>query len=217
MYINYEFTSELYFLGFPKYHVSLDGYVYSDFSDQYITQKIDDYGYLRAQLHGIDGKCYNLLVHRLVALAFVPTTDVNLQINHKDGNKTNNWYSNLEWATNLQNAHHALRSGLMPHAVLNDQKCHQICHMLACGISQTEISNQLNIPYTTISSVFRRKNWIHISNQYIFPSVQSRTEPMSGEVLKIAYGMIDSGISIKDTANHLDISYVALKKRNSNR
>lgn len=53
-------------------------------------------------------------VHRLVAMAFIPNKDPkkNTLVNHKDGNKTNNTSSNLEWCSVTENNAHALRTGL---------------------------------------------------------------------------------------------------------
>ena len=51
----------------------------------------------------------------MVALAFVENPDpVNkLCVNHLDGNKKNNVYWNLEWATGTENSQHAVDTGLM--------------------------------------------------------------------------------------------------------
>lgn len=57
----------------------------------------------------------HLLVHRLVAETFLPPPDVMFAkstVNHKDGNKTNNNVSNLEWASHKENMDHARRTGL---------------------------------------------------------------------------------------------------------
>lgn len=51
-------------------------------------------------------------VHREVAKAFIDNPDNLPQVNHKDGDKNNNSASNLEWVTNRENAHHAIKNGL---------------------------------------------------------------------------------------------------------
>ena len=51
------------------------------------------------------------LVHRLVAQAFLSKSK-KPQVNHIDGNKQNNYYKNLEWATSQENNKHAFDTGL---------------------------------------------------------------------------------------------------------
>lgn len=56
-----------------------------------------------------NGERVFVLVHRLVALAFLdtPADFANLDINHKNGIKGCNRKGNLEWATRAQNVQHA--------------------------------------------------------------------------------------------------------------
>lgn len=70
-------------------------------------------GYLKVELSsGKRESRKTFSVHRLVALAFIPNPNNYPQVNHKDGDKTNNSVSNLEWCTNSMNQLHAWRTGL---------------------------------------------------------------------------------------------------------
>lgn len=71
-------------------------------------------GYLRVH---IAGKMY--FVHRLVAEKYIPNPNNLPQVNHKDGNKTNNNVDNLEWVSNMGNRIHAIQNGLHIHG----EKC----------------------------------------------------------------------------------------------
>jgi len=54
----------------------------------------------------IKGKVSKVKIHILVAEAFVEKSNLKNVVNHKDFNKTNNHYSNLEWLTQKENVHH---------------------------------------------------------------------------------------------------------------
>lgn len=60
----------------------------------------------------VNGKRKNVLVHRAVAEAFIGPCPKGVQVNHKDGIKTNNHKSNLEYMTISENQKHALMMGL---------------------------------------------------------------------------------------------------------
>lgn len=71
----------------------------------------DNKGYLRIKIT-LDRKPISYKVHRMVASAFVPNPNNLPQVNHINGNKTDNSFDNLEWVTNRENAAHAIRTGL---------------------------------------------------------------------------------------------------------
>lgn len=68
-------------------------------------------GYLQVCLTK-NGKYRTFLVHRLVAKTFLDDYNDKLQVNHKDGNKENNYVGNLEWCTASENVKHAFDTGL---------------------------------------------------------------------------------------------------------
>lgn len=60
----------------------------------------------------IMGRTELFLVHRLVALKYIDPVDNMPYVNHKDGDKSNNDVSNLEWCTHSYNVQHAYDTGL---------------------------------------------------------------------------------------------------------
>lgn len=69
-------------------------------------------GYLQVTLNKSGQAPQLFLIHRLVAEAFIPNLDNKEFVNHKDGNKQNPCWSNLEWSTRAENEAHAFATGL---------------------------------------------------------------------------------------------------------
>jgi len=70
-------------------------------------------GYLYVDISR-DGKTYRRSVHSLVTEAYIGKIPHKLEINHIDGDKENNNYSNLEYVTSSYNKKHAFAMGLRP-------------------------------------------------------------------------------------------------------
>lgn len=60
----------------------------------------------------VKGDLKRYLIHRLIALTFIPNPNNLPVINHKDGNPLNNNVINLEWCTQKYNVHHSFETGL---------------------------------------------------------------------------------------------------------
>lgn len=58
----------------------------------------------------MNGSTQQIYIHRLVAFAFVDGYKEDLVVNHKDENKLNNNYLNLEWVTQKYNANYGHRN-----------------------------------------------------------------------------------------------------------
>jgi hypothetical protein len=92
----------------PNYEVSNLGNVRNKKTGRILRQMFNcEGGYLRVNIGG-----RHRYVHRLVADAFFDGDHSNCDVNHIDGNRTNNFIGNLEWCTRQENIHHAFDTGL---------------------------------------------------------------------------------------------------------
>ena len=73
--------------------------MYSLRSEKYLKPNMSKSGYLSVELFDENGKSKRLLIHRLVAMAYIPNPENLPQVNHIDENPLNNAVSNLEWCT----------------------------------------------------------------------------------------------------------------------
>jgi hypothetical protein len=101
--------------GFSRYQVSSFGAIrsmnYKNSGRIVNLTPADDKGYVKTMIQGDDGKYHTSRIHRWVALTFLGPA-LGREINHKDGNKSNNTISNLEYCTRSENVLHAYRTGL---------------------------------------------------------------------------------------------------------
>lgn len=96
---------------FYNYDVYEDGRVYSHYKKDFLKYDLVK-GYAQYTLY-IDKRPRRYKAHRLVAMLFLKQpSQENPIINHKDGNKLNNHYSNLEWCDYYYNNKHARDNNL---------------------------------------------------------------------------------------------------------
>ena len=80
------------------YSVSDNGDVFSHISNKWLKSSLMSNGYKSVELFN-NGKSKRILVHRLVAEAFIDNPQGLPYVNHKDEDRSNNCVENLEWCT----------------------------------------------------------------------------------------------------------------------
>lgn len=92
---------------YPDYLIETDGRIYSEHKKRWLKPSVSNNGYCGIELRNAKGR-KRLLVHRLVALTYIPNPNNYPQVNHKDENKLNNEANNLEWCTAKYNMNYGL-------------------------------------------------------------------------------------------------------------
>ena len=110
-YIFNEYWSQI--PGFPDYLISDHGHIlsYKRGDWRYLNPYLGKNGYLYVNLRA-NNITIRRYIHRLVAETFIPNSENKPVVNHIDGDKTNNFVSNLEWCTDKENSKHAYALGL---------------------------------------------------------------------------------------------------------
>lgn len=96
-------------------------------------------------------------VHHLVALTFLEKIPGKKFINHKDGNKLNNHFSNLEWCTNLENIKHAWENGFSFKKLISDAEIIEMIKLRNQGMLYNDIAKKYNLRRETVSNIIRKK------------------------------------------------------------
>ena len=148
----------------PRYLVSDQGEVVSTFKGKWKILKLSSTtgGYIKARLNG---KTYT--VHKLVAEAFLGPAN-GLQVNHKNGAKTDNRIENLEYCTHAENAQHAWATGLCEvtrHATVTrnqssrrftQEVIKQVQRLKDSGLSQAKVAKQFGMSQAYVFKLWKQ-------------------------------------------------------------
>lgn len=114
-----------------------------------------------------DGKYQSFKVHRLVGIAFKDNPLNLAEINHLNGDKVNNYASNLEWSTHIDNVRHAFRTGLVNHRGEKNAKSkftwtqvRVIREAVKAGYLQKDIAKYFKVAHNTISTINSGRTWV---------------------------------------------------------
>ena len=160
------------------YFATDDGHIYSEHLKRNISEYFDKDGYKKVRLSNGDGSRKVFSVHRLILETFEPNPNSDiLQVNHIDGDKTNNCLSNLEWVTCKENINHAYNLGLYsnigdnnngPHTLNTNQVLEIIDLLLEHKMTIQDIANKFHTSKFAIECIKYKKTWKHLTKDIDF-------------------------------------------------
>lgn len=158
---------EFIYSGF-KYSVSEDGKIFGKNGVE-LKQRLNADGYPVITLGNNNIKRSSMRVHRIVCENFVPNPENKPEVNHIDGNKQNNHFTNLEWTTRKEQMEHAFRTGLAKgkkggingRAVLSEPDAIEIRKLYSNKTPIAEIARKFGVGWTTVSQVLKNETWKH--------------------------------------------------------
>lgn len=155
---------------FPNYEVWEDGTVFNVKRQRSLKIRTGKGGNKKCCDVGIydrNGKQKFLLLHRLLAQAFIPNLKNLPCVNHLDGNPENNNLSNLEWVTYSENNKHAYKTGLHVtgedhhYAKLTKKDVFKIRERYNNEETVKEITQDYPISLRQTYNIIRNKSWKH--------------------------------------------------------
>ena len=114
----------------------------------------------------VKGNQKTVEVHRLVAEAFIPNPDGKREVNHIDGDKSNNRVENLEWATRSENVRHAYEN--LPRKQFDHFHRRKLTEQDVAAICKTEGTNKeiakaFGVSDVMVGRIKRREAWRHVT------------------------------------------------------
>lgn len=111
------------------------------------------------------------VIHILVGNHFIDNPESKPFINHIDGDRSNNFYLNLEWSTNSENQLHAyntlhrqaVRGEKNGIAKLTEEKVIAIRKLRETGKIFKDIAKEFNMSPEAIRKVVDRRSWAHVN------------------------------------------------------
>lgn len=155
---------------FKGYYINQFGDVKNN-KEQLLAIQTKKEGYKRVMVGGRYGKFK--YIHRLVAEHFLNNTDLKPCVNHKDGNKSNNHFSNLEWCTHSENNKHAMDTGLnqaprghnQNFSKLTNEIVIEICDRLNNFELPVNICGDYNVSSRSIYDIKLGKTWAWLTGR----------------------------------------------------
>jgi hypothetical protein len=162
--------------GFSSYQVSSSGRVRNIKRKKILKLSKNWNNYIVVTIRGDLNNKKQFRVHRLVATYFIENKHNKPTVNHKDGDKSNNSVSNLEWMTHKEQQIHAVENNLVNHSKGEDHYKSTISNQDVIAIREmyktqrftmSEIGGLFKLSGSTVQAIISNKTYKSILNEVI--------------------------------------------------
>lgn len=155
-----------------KYQISNTGKVRNKKTGLVLKPKYNQKGYQYVNLSVNRCKSIKWYIHRLVGFHFIPNPENKPQINHIDGNPSNNVVENLEWVTNDENQRHAVLNNLHfqgeehRSSKFTNESVKLLPKLIEIGFSVKDINELTGVAIQNLRKIILGKTWRQLN---LFP------------------------------------------------
>lgn len=184
-----------------NYKVDVEGNVYARKGK--MTPIVTGQGYLRLKLHCDNGDYKAFLVHRLVAMTYIPNPENKKEVNHINGIKSDNRLVNLEWNTRTENQKHSHRTGLRsnhgegnPRSILTNEQVIEIYFRLSKGERACDVAPDYPISQAMVEGIRVKNCWKELLSGYPDIPRKKRSEVFSTNTIKWIANKLQEGVGL---------------------
>lgn len=150
-----------------KYQISNKGNVWTTYQNRKLKPSLQNNGYLYVNLINQYGHRKKELVHRLVALHFIPNPEGKPEVHHIDENKLNISVENLQWVTRIENVNAGTRNARMTDAIKKPVlQFDKQGNLIKEWDSANDVEKELGIDQGSISAVCHKKKGRHTAGDF---------------------------------------------------
>lgn len=191
-----------------RYKVTEQGEIISFKTGKPMSPVMIHNGYLRVLIKCDDGRKKSFLVHRLVAMTYLPNPDNKKEVNHKNGIKADNRPCNLEWVSRNENMRHAFSAGLNSNSGTNngrsgltEDQVIKIYYELLNGARSVDVSRKYDVSRRAVEGIKYKNTWGDLLDGLPDIETSTKRENLSESKVRWICKQLEQHVGVAEIAN----------------
>lgn len=210
---------------FSSYFISGSGLVYCTMYKKILRPKLSRYGYYLISIVNDFHARKTVALQRLVFSAWNGDLIEGMVIDHIDGKKWNNHFTNLDQVSSLENTRRAILNGQITHTIWSKSEIEEICEYLKSEMSYEKIFKNYEDKCSLTSFKYLCSNLVHNKHSWLLESKNAQIVRRPANIkyddqtVHEIFRLLENGYSISDTSKicGVPLKYVSALKRGNTR